>query len=117
MAEVKAAIINKVKNIKPNRCPEGPILARTAGIVIKVRPGPAPGSKPKAKTAGKITKPANIATDVSLTTIYLAERGISSFTQVTTISNMQPIPKLEKRRPVLGSQKPSPLKLASTGFS
>jgi hypothetical protein len=78
MAEVKAAIIKSKKKMKPKICPAAPILEKTAGRVIKVRPGPAPGSNPKANTAGKITRPAKIAIDVSDVTTYLATRGISS---------------------------------------
>jgi len=48
----------------PKKAPKG-ICENTAGRVMKVSPGPAAGSKPKAKTAGRIRNPAITAINVS----------------------------------------------------
>jgi len=58
--------------------PKG-ICAKTAGKVIKTSPGPAPGWNPKAKTAGKMAKPAMSATMVSNPTTHAVLDGISSW--------------------------------------
>ena len=64
MAELRAAMLNKMKNNFPKIMPSG-ILAKAQGKVTKTRPGPAAGSKLLAKTIGKIAIPARIATKVS----------------------------------------------------
>ena len=56
-AEVKAAMIRQKKKTIENRYPKGS-LAKITGIVMNVRPGPAAGSIPNAKFAGRIIKPA-----------------------------------------------------------
>ena len=55
--EVTAARNISTKNRRPKICPNG-IESNTDGKVINIKLGPAPGSKPKAKTAGKTAKPA-----------------------------------------------------------
>ena len=42
------------------------IWPNASGRVWKIRPGPAPGSRPLANTIGKIASPANKATAVSM---------------------------------------------------
>ena len=52
------------KNAKSSTCPSG-ICEKTSGIVIKSRPGPAPGSTPKENTVGNMASPASIETQIS----------------------------------------------------
>ena len=63
-------IINAKKRVPQIRPPA--ILLNTFGSVWKIRPGPAPGSTPYAKQAGKIIRPAVIATNVSRTVTLIA---------------------------------------------
>ena len=62
--EVMAAKRTRIKKITAHRVPKG-MESNTAGSVIKIRPGPAEGSKPNAKTAGRMAKPASSAAQVS----------------------------------------------------
>ncbi|MNT87224.1 hypothetical protein D3C72_2276110 [compost metagenome] len=55
--EVSAATSSRKKNSTANSWPPT-ICANTAGMVMKVSPGPADGSKPKANTAGSTISPA-----------------------------------------------------------
>ena len=64
MDEVRAATDSNRKKIAPINQPIG-IWAKTEGSVTKVRPGPDPGSMPKANTAGNTISPPKIATPVS----------------------------------------------------
>ncbi|EJW97234.1 hypothetical protein EVA_14661 [gut metagenome] len=49
--------------------------AKTAGIVAKVRPGPASGESPKAKTAGMIMRPPSNEERMASITIQVTELG------------------------------------------
>ena len=62
--EVNAAIVSNIKNKGENTLPPG-ICSNTFGNVLKTNPGPSPGFKSNAKTAGNITNPAKIAIIVS----------------------------------------------------
>ena len=53
-----------------NACPKGS-FAKTIGIVMKVRPGPAVGSKSKAKTEGRIMRPPRMEEKVARKVIQL----------------------------------------------
>ena len=64
IAELHAAKETNTKNIVPKITP-ALICPKAMGNVWNRRPGPALGSKPFAKTIGKIAKPAIIATAVS----------------------------------------------------
>ena len=77
MHEVKAAMKSSAKNAKEKIAPIG-ICAKTAGSVTNVSPGPEPASMPNAKTAGKMTRPAMKATEVSSSTIVRVSFGMSS---------------------------------------
>ena len=61
--ESAANAINR-KNSAPHSCPKN-IWLKIFGSVTKMSFGPCDGSTPKAKHAGKIMKPAIIATSVS----------------------------------------------------
>ena len=54
----------KMKNKVPQILPPG-IWLKMFGNVTNTRPGPSPGSTPNAKHAGKMTRPAAKATNVS----------------------------------------------------
>ena len=58
-----AKLMNR-KNSVPHSCPTG-IWLNTLGSVMNTRPGPLPGSTPNAKHAGKMMRPAMMATSVS----------------------------------------------------
>ena len=60
----KAANAKKIKNKLPHNLPRGMWL-KIFGKVIKIRLGPLSASTPKEKHAGKIIRPATIATNVS----------------------------------------------------
>ena len=60
----RAAKLMNRKNSVPHNWPSG-IWLNTLGSVMNTRPGPAPGSTPNAKHAGKMTRPAMSATRVS----------------------------------------------------
>ena len=62
--ELNAAILKRIKNRVPNSTPKG-MFAKAIGNVTKTSPGPSVGSKPFAKTIGKIAIPAKRATPVS----------------------------------------------------
>ena len=64
------------KNIA-KRLPRG-IWANTCGKVINIRGGPLAGSMPKAKTAGMMARPANMAARVSKAAVLTDAMGISS---------------------------------------
>ncbi len=66
ITEVKAAINKSKKKRAPKIFPPG-ICKKTFGNVMNTRPGPAVGSIPNAKTAGKIATPASRAIIVSAT--------------------------------------------------
>ena len=76
IADVKAAIVSSKKNKAPTKFPAG-IDPNTAGKVINISGGPASGANPKAKTAGIIINPANIAILKSAIDINTAEFGMS----------------------------------------
>ena len=67
--EVTAANSNNEKNTSASNWPPA-ICANRAGIVIKVKPGPAAGSTWKANTAGRIIKPANTEAIVARPAIH-----------------------------------------------
>ena len=62
--ELKAAMLNKIKNNVPKKTPNG-IELKAIGRVTKTSPGPSDAVKPFAKTIGKIAIPASKATPVS----------------------------------------------------
>lgn len=78
IADVSAATHNSRKNNADHIWPPG-INANTFGSVMKVSPGPAPGSAPNANTVGKITNPARNAAEVSSNVIMAAAFGKESF--------------------------------------
>ena len=61
---LSAAKLMKRKKSVHHSCPRG-ICSKTLGSVMNTRPGPLPGSTPKAKHAGKMMRPAMRATRVS----------------------------------------------------
>ena len=75
IAEVAAAKNTKIKKINPNRLPTG-IFSKTEGNVSKIKPGPAPGWKPNANTAGRIATPDKTAINVSNPAITPVSLGI-----------------------------------------
>ena len=60
----RAAKLMNTKNSEHHNWPSG-ICSKTLGNVTKTKPGPEPGSTPKAKHAGKMMRPAMRATNVS----------------------------------------------------
>ena len=72
IAEVRAAINNKKKNIDDQIVPPA-ISGKTDGKITKINPGPEAGSAPNAKTVVKIATPANIAIAVSKKITHNAE--------------------------------------------
>ena len=68
MALVNAATKSDRKKRTAKKEPKG-IWLNTAGIVAKVRPGPASGDKPNAKTAGMIMRPPKTEAMTAKTTI------------------------------------------------
>jgi len=67
--------MNDVTAARKKGCKRGPdrrfragILLKTLGMVIKVRPKPESGSRPKEKTLGKMISPASMATAVLVST-------------------------------------------------
>jgi len=77
-ADERAANIMLRKNKIPKKYPPG-IILKMLGIVMNSSGGPAWGSKPKAKTAGIMTKAASIEEPVLNRTVVKEEKGISSF--------------------------------------
>ena len=75
--EVSAATKKSRKKITAKTTPPL-IFAKRVGTVMKVSPGPAAGSAPKAKTAGKIISPARKATAVSMKHICFTEEMMFS---------------------------------------
>ena len=75
-AEVSVAKTTNSINTANKYVPIG-IFMKTAGNTTKIKPGPWPGSKPKANTAGKITKPASSDTNRFIHIIIWPERNIS----------------------------------------
>ena len=79
MAEVAAAIKTRMKNKNPKNAPKG-MSAKTAGKMEKIKPGPAVGSKPRAKTAGRMAQPDKIAArESSPTTMPVSLTMLVSF--------------------------------------
>ena len=72
-AEVSVANKNRTINTSRNRLPNG-MCSNTEGSMINSRPGPAVGSNPREKTAGKIASPANKETSRLSPTMEPAER-------------------------------------------
>ena len=80
MAEVTAAKSTSTKNAVPTNCPPGKD-AKTWGMVIKTRPGPAASAAsgpPNATTAGMIMRPARNATPVSKISTWVTLESRSS---------------------------------------
>ena len=77
-AEVSVANTTSSINTANRICPSGSFI-NTAGSTTKINPGPCPGSKLKANTAGKITKPANRDTSRFIHMMLLPERNKSCF--------------------------------------
>src|SRR5690554_1754222 len=77
MAEVSAATPSRRKKAVPIKTPP-PLDPKAMGSVMKVRPGPLDGSRPKEKTSGKIAMPAVMATIVSTTAMMTAERPMET---------------------------------------
>ncbi|CWO49278.1 Uncharacterised protein [Neisseria meningitidis] len=75
-AEVSVAKTTSSINTANKTVPNG-IFINTAGNTIKINPGPWLGSKPKANTAGKITRPASSETKRFIHIIVWPERNIS----------------------------------------
>ena len=71
MTVERAAKLMKMKNSVPHSWPPAMTL-KMLGRVTKTRPGPEPGSTPKAKQAGKMIRPAIRATKVSRPMIHMA---------------------------------------------
>src|SRR5690625_3948401 len=70
--EVKVAKRNNNKKIAKKTCPNGN-SPNAAGSTINKSPGPSAGSKPNAKTTGKMASPANKDTKIFITTTVPAE--------------------------------------------
>ncbi len=75
-AEVSVAKTTRSMNTANKTVPNG-IFMNTAGNTIKINPGTWLGTKPKANTAGKITRPASRETKRSIHIIVWPERNIS----------------------------------------
>ena len=78
IALVTAAKKTSAKNRIAKKVPPA-IFANTIGSVPKISPGPCPGSRPKANTAGKIAIPARTAITVSRPPMIIQLFGIFSF--------------------------------------
>jgi len=78
--EIDAKIILK-KNKELNTCPNF-IVWNILGTVTNSKAGPEVGFRPKANTAGIITKAARIAAKVSNDAVVIAQVGISKFSSV-----------------------------------
>ena len=72
IADVRAAINRMKKNKAPQITPP-PICGKIVGNTTKIKPAPALGSAPIAKTMVKIAVPANIAMKVSNRITQIAE--------------------------------------------
>ena len=70
-----AAMAESTKKSTMKRWPKG-MLAKTAGMVMNSREGPALGSKPKANTAGKMAIPASMETKRSAHITRTVVRGM-----------------------------------------
>ena len=93
------------KNANSRTCPKG-ICEKTSGIVIKRRPGPAPGSTPNENTVGNIASPASIETQISAIAILRgAEERSESEVKYDPYVIIVPIPResLKKARPIAAS--------------
>ena len=95
--EIAAKLINKKNNV-PQILPPG-IFANTWGRVINNNEGPAPGLIPYVKHAGKIIRPADIATKVSRTAILTLSpsNDLSLLIKLPKIA-IEPIPKLKVKK-------------------
>jgi len=78
--EIEAKIILK-KNKELSTCPNF-IVLNILGTVTNSKAGPEVGFRPKANTAGIITKAARIAARVSNNAVDIAQLGISKFSSV-----------------------------------
>ncbi|MNG08595.1 hypothetical protein D3C84_919670 [compost metagenome] len=77
MEEESAATSSNRKNTTPSPWPNGRWL-NTAGMVMKVRPGPAVGSMPVEASAGKIISPASTEIRLARVTTQTPERSTPS---------------------------------------
>ena len=77
MEEEMAAKKTRMKKIREKIVPRG-MLSNTAGRVMNMSPGPSPGAKPKANTAGRMANPAMMATSESREGISKASFSRSS---------------------------------------
>src|SRR5699024_4496986 len=76
--DVNVANKNNSKNKLKKTAPNGN-SAKAAGNTINNNPGPSAGSKPNAKTTGKIAKPARSETKIFIPTTVPAEDVILTF--------------------------------------
>ncbi|MNH33343.1 hypothetical protein D3C79_938480 [compost metagenome] len=77
MEDDRAATTSRAKNTTANPWPKGNCW-NTAGIVIKVRPGPEAGSMPVAASTGKIISPASTAMRLASSTTQRLDRPTPS---------------------------------------
>ena len=98
IAELKAAILSKIKNNLPNSKPRG-IFTNAHGKVTKTRPGPEAVCKSFAKTIGNIAIPAKRATEVSKKATEMAVEPIFCLDGIyAPYAIIAPMPRLKVKK-------------------